>query len=168
MKPPSRYVLSASGPSARAALEAAVLLGDQVRPVRPTPEAPRTWTILVVDDDADTREMLQRVLVSRGASVETASSAAEALASIESGSGVGVLVTDVAMPTMDGLELVRQVRQRGLGEAELPAIVLTAFVSAEDQQRAALAGAQAHLSKPVDFSALLREIARLTGSATGD
>jgi CheY-like chemotaxis protein/two-component sensor histidine kinase len=122
--------------------------------------------ILVVDDDADTREMLQRMLASRGASVVTAGSAAEALASIESASGVGLLVTDVAMPSMDGLELVRQVRQRGLGEAELPAIVLTAFVSAEDQQRAAIAGAQAHLSKPVDFSALMREIARLTKRTT--
>jgi CheY-like chemotaxis protein len=118
--------------------------------------------VLVVDDDADTREMVQRLLVSRGASVVTASSAAEALASIESAVGVGLLVTDIAMPSMDGLELVRQVRQRGLGEAELPAIILTAFVSAEDQRRASVAGAQAHLAKPIDFSALLQEIVRLT------
>ncbi len=122
--------------------------------------------VLVVDDDADTREMVQRVLASRGASVVTASSAAEALASIDSACGVSLLVTDVAMPSMDGLELVRQVRQRGLGAAELPAIVLTAFVSAEDQRRAVLAGAQAHLSKPIDFSALLREVVRLARPAT--
>lgn len=123
--------------------------------------------VLVVDDDADTREMVQRVLVARGASVLTASSAAEALSSIESAAGVGLLITDIAMPTMDGLELVRQVRQRGLGEAQLPVIVLTAFVSAEDQQRATHAGAQAHLSKPIDFSALLREVVRLAGIEAG-
>ena len=117
--------------------------------------------ILVVDDDADTREMVQRVLAARGASVVAASSAAEALSSIESASGLGLLITDIAMPSMDGLELVRQVRQRGLGEAELPVIVLTAFVSAEDQRRAFLAGAQSHLSKPIDFTVLLTEIARL-------
>lgn len=120
--------------------------------------------VLVVDDDADTREMVQRVLVARGASVVTASSAAEALSSIESAAGVCLLITDVAMPSMDGLELVRQVRQRGLGEAQLPVIVLTAFVTAEDQKRAAQAGAQAHLPKPIDFSALLREVVRLAGT----
>jgi CheY-like chemotaxis protein/two-component sensor histidine kinase len=117
--------------------------------------------VLVVDDDADTREMVQRMLAARGAAVVTASSAAEALAWIDAGMELQVMITDVAMPVTDGLELVRLVRQRGRSAADLPAIVLTAFVSAEDKERANMAGAQAHLPKPIDFNVLLAEVVRL-------
>jgi CheY-like chemotaxis protein/nitrogen-specific signal transduction histidine kinase len=135
------------------------------RPEEPPPESAEVSLdglgVLVVDDDADTREMVQRMLSARGASVVTASSAAEALAWIDGGLELRVLITDVAMPGTDGLELVRLVRQRGFGPAELPAIVLTAFVGAEDQERASMAGAQAHLPKPIDFNVLLAEVVRV-------
>jgi len=72
------------------------------------------------------------------------------------------------MPNVDGYELIRQVRAKGITAQSLPAIALTAFARTEDRRRAMLAGYQAHLIKPVDPSELIFSVAALTGRAEPD
>ncbi len=118
--------------------------------------------VLVVDDEADARQLLVKVLEQAGAKVLAASSAREAL-DILSQLTPEVLVSDLGMPEEDGLDLIRKVRGRGLHPRDLPAVALTAFVSKEDQRAALLAGFQVHVAKPVDPHDLTAVIASLTG-----
>ena len=76
---------------------------------------------------------------------------------------IHVLVSDIGLPDVDGYDLVRQVRARGLGARELPAAALTAFARPEDRRRALLAGFQVHVAKPVDPDELLAVVASLVG-----
>jgi len=116
--------------------------------------------VLVVDDEADARDLLTRILEHSGASVLLASSAAEALQILRS-SRPDVLVSDIGMPDADGYELIRSVRRLGNGGSDLPAIALTAFARAEDRVRALDAGYQMHIPKPVAPGALVTAVARL-------
>lgn len=110
-------------------------------------------SVLVVDDDPDTRHLLATVLSLRGASVLTASSASEALRTITR-SPPDVIVSDVGMPGQDGYELMRAVRalppEHGGG---IPAVAVTAF-GREHRVRALAAGFHAYLVKPVEPSEL--------------
>ncbi|GEM_PF-4569951 len=127
--------------------------------------------ILVVDDELDSRTVTRLALELAGATVVTASSAAEAykLASPElSGASIpflplDVLVSDLGMPDEDGYSLVRRLRADGINARDLPAVALTAFTSAEDRQRVMLAGFQSHLSKPVDPHELIVAVGALAG-----
>ena len=104
--------------------------------------------IVVVDDDDDTRELLQSVFESAGATVRMAASAEEAFtACIED--RPDALVTDIAMPGQDGYGLIQQL-QAALG-ADVPRaiVALTAFAGARDRDRAAEAGFARHISKPI-------------------
>jgi len=119
--------------------------------------------ILVVDDEQDTRQLLVQALTFNGATVETASSAHEALEVIET-KNPDVLVSDIGMPDEDGYTLIRKVR--ALADARyknIPAVALTAFTRAQDRMRALSAGYQNHVSKPVDLDELATVIASLTG-----
>ena len=118
--------------------------------------------VLVVDDEADAREMLQRVLVNAGAEVSTAGSAAEALHLIET-LRLDVLVSDVGMPGEDGYELIRKVRMLGEGAGRIRAVALTAFARLEDRTKAMLSGYQMHLAKPVDARELIVTVGTLAG-----
>ena len=119
--------------------------------------------VLVVDDQADARDLIQRVLQDCGADVITAASAAIALALIET-QRPDVLVSDIGMPDADGFELLRQVRalgpQRG---GRLPAIALTAFARSEDRIHALRAGFVVHVAKPVDPTELVATVASVAG-----
>jgi signal transduction histidine kinase/CheY-like chemotaxis protein len=117
--------------------------------------------VLVVDDDADTCDLLTTVLGHYGAEVTAASSVPEALAAVER-RWPEVLVSDIAMPGEDGYALVRRVRalERERGR-RLPALALTAHARASDTEQAYLAGFEAHVPKPVEPAALARIIARL-------
>jgi CheY-like chemotaxis protein len=119
----------------------------------------RGLRLLVVDDDADTRDLLWQILTDSGAQVATAASAAEALSALES-APPHVLVSDIGMPGRDGYELIRDVRSRWPSE-DLPAIALTAFARADDRRRTCEAGFQAHLTKPFDAADLAATVARL-------
>jgi signal transduction histidine kinase len=121
--------------------------------------------ILVVDDDPDGRTLVRRVLSDRGATVSDAKNVHDCLALLQSFKP-DILVSDIGMPTVDGYELIRQVRAKGITAQSLPAIALTAFARTEDRRRAMLAGYQAHLIKPVDPGELIDLIASLAG-ATG-
>jgi two-component system CheB/CheR fusion protein len=120
-------------------------------------------SVVVVEDDADSRESLVKILEQYGASVRGAASAGEALRALEV-AVPHVLVSDIAMPGQDGYELIRSVRslplERGGG---LPALALTAFGGEGDRRIATAAGFQAHVTKPVAPADLVAEIARLAG-----
>lgn len=112
-------------------------------------------TIVAVDDEADGRELLARLLTAHGARIVSAGSAEEALAAIEM-VGPDLLISDIAMPRVDGHELLHRVRAL---RPTLPAIALSAFARADDRRRALEAGYRVHLAKPVDVDELLRAIA---------
>ena len=119
--------------------------------------------VLVVDDEPDLRDLVREVLVECGAEVLAVASGAEALSRIEP-LRPHLLISDIAMPQMDGYELLRRVRL--LGDefcGRLPAIALTAFAHAEDRTRALLAGFRVHVPKPVEASELIATVAALAG-----
>lgn len=110
--------------------------------------------ILVVDDDPDTRDLLRFMLEDEGAIVTVAPNAKEALSILERQFPT-LLVSDVAMPEMDGFELIGRVRELPKGEA-LPAIALTAYAREEDRQQALSSGFNDYLTKPIDPLELIR------------
>ena len=119
--------------------------------------------VLIVDDDADVRELIRRVLTDCEASVWTAGTAIEALTIVET-QRPHVLVSDIGMPDVDGFELLRRVRSLGqTGGGKLPAIALTAFARSEDRTRALRAGFLAHVAKPVEPSELVATVASVAG-----
>jgi CheY-like chemotaxis protein len=120
---------------------------------------------LVVDDNADSLEVISRFLTLQRAEVATATSADEALAALPR-YRPDVLICDIAMPGKDGYELIRELRSRESRQGgHLPAIALTAHAKDEDRARAFAAGFQLHVSKPVEPAELVTAVASLTGSA---
>jgi DNA-binding NtrC family response regulator len=109
-------------------------------------------TVLLVDDDPGVRFALTEVLADRGYRVITAGSGAQALTLLD---GVDVVVTDLSMPGMDGLELVAQIRARMPG---LPVILLTAHGSENMVRIASSRGACGCLSKPFDIDEIAQVI----------
>ncbi len=126
------------------------------------------WT-LVVDDEADARELVTVLLKQYGARVTATASVAEALAALrqgESGQRPDVIISDISMPDEDGYMLMRRVRQLPPEEGgRIPAVALTAFERASDRVRALSAGFQFHVPKPVEPEELAMVIANLTGLA---
>jgi len=116
--------------------------------------------VLVVDDEPDARDLARRVLEERGADVVAAGSAPEALAAVRV-HRPDVLVSDLRMPGMDGYTLIRQIRSASDAE-DLPAVALTSFARPEDRQRAAQAGYQTHVAKPLEPGELVTAVARLS------
>ncbi|KAB8330328.1 response regulator [Scytonema tolypothrichoides VB-61278] len=119
--------------------------------------------ILVVDDDADTRDFVAYLLEMYGASVTTVASAIDALTSLTT-TKPDLLLSDIGMPEMDGYTLMRQVRTLPPDEGgQILAIALTAYAGEIDYQQAISAGFQKHISKPVDPARLVEAIANLVG-----
>ncbi|MEP0875459.1 response regulator [Funiculus sociatus GB2-M2] len=115
--------------------------------------------ILVVDDEADTREFLTTAITQYGGKVLAVASTREALKALEQFQP-NVLVSDIGMPLEDGYSLIRQVRSR-LGKQQLPALALSAYSTETDSKRAIAAGFHQHLAKPVDATELVEAIAKL-------
>jgi CheY-like chemotaxis protein len=121
--------------------------------------------VLVVDDDPDSTDVVQTLLASRGARVEVAGSAAQAL-DLLSRWKPDVLVSDIGMPGEDGFALMRQIEARDDHEPGQPlAIALTAYTSIEDRVRLFSAGFQAHVAKPLDPAELLAVVSSLARGA---
>lgn len=116
-------------------------------------------SILVVDDEDDSRELLATLLGKAGARVTQAESAAEAILAC-SASHFDVLVSDIGMPFMDGYDLVRRLRADG---ESLPAIAVTAFTGPENRAKALDAGFQSHFPKPIDPDGLIQAVTDLAG-----
>lgn len=119
--------------------------------------------VLVVDDAADTREMLRVVLERFGADVTTTSSARETL-DVLPGLQPNVLVSDIGMPDEDGYSLIKKVRALPSDKGgDIPAIALTGYVRVEERMRALDAGYQMFVPKPVEVDELATMIAGLIG-----
>jgi PAS domain S-box-containing protein len=123
--------------------------------------------VLLVEDDADNREILRALLEEYHAEVHSAASAEEALDFLAT-DRPHVVVSDIGLPEMDGYELIRHIRTATDGGARTPAIALTAHASAEDRTRALRAGYQAHIAKPVEPAELVATITSLTSLLRAD
>jgi PAS domain S-box-containing protein len=114
--------------------------------------------ILLVDDEADARTLLTRLLTDCKAVVQSAAGADEALALLDK-YRPDVLISDIGMPGKDGYEFIRAVRAREAQHGgSIPAIALTAFARSEDRTRALLAGYQIHVTKPIEPRELLATV----------
>jgi CheY-like chemotaxis protein len=123
----------------------------------------RGVSVLVVEDEEDTRELLITALEQCGAEVIAVSSAAEALERLDE-RPPDVLVSDLAMPGEDGYALIRKVRARPAERGgRVPAAALTAYARAEDRVRSLAAGFQMHVPKPIDPADLVSMVAALAG-----
>jgi CheY-like chemotaxis protein len=123
----------------------------------------RDLLVLVVDDEPDARELVQRFLENAGAKTMVASSVDEALDRLHNGEMPNLIVSDIGIPDRDGYELMRRVRQMDGEISAVPAVALTALARVEDRKRALLAGYQTHLAKPVDPAELIALVASLSG-----
>ena len=116
--------------------------------------------LLIVDDEPDSREVVQRILQGYGAEVTAAKSAEQALSKLE-GEHFDILISDIGMQEMDGYELIRRVRAsaRQAGN-EISAVALTAYARSEDRRSAVQAGFDMFISKPVDPAELIAVVER--------
>jgi CheY-like chemotaxis protein len=123
--------------------------------------------VLVVDDEADARELVAYLLETCGMHVQAAGAVSEALAKLE-GFTPNVIVSDIGMPNQDGYMLIRAIRALSdPTQKDIPAIALTAFALEEDRTRALAAGFTLHMAKPVEPSLLVSAVVALAGSAAG-
>ncbi|MEA2206339.1 MAG: hypothetical protein QOE77_3115 [Blastocatellia bacterium] len=119
--------------------------------------------ILVVDDEADSRELLSTILTRCGSEVTCRQSAAEAIKAFRDWKP-DLLVSDIGMPNEDGYSLIKKLRKiRSKRARELPAVALTAYATNDDRLRSLAAGFQMHVAKPVDAEALIISIATALG-----
>jgi signal transduction histidine kinase len=118
----------------------------------PTPRPARQARVLIVEDNDDSRVTLQRILQADGHLVSAARDARAGLEAAAAGSP-NIAVVDIGLPGMDGYQFARAMRER-LGSG-VRLIALTGYGTAADRQRAAEAGFDAHLTKPVDIDRLL-------------
>jgi signal transduction histidine kinase/DNA-binding response OmpR family regulator len=110
-------------------------------------------TILLVDDDVRNVFALTSALEQRGAHVEVGRNGFEALAKLDEVEGIDLVLMDVMMPGMDGLEATRRIRQDARF-ARLPIIAITAKAMKDDQEQCLAAGANDYLAKPIDLTRL--------------
>jgi CheY-like chemotaxis protein len=108
--------------------------------------------VVVVDDQRDSCELLAALFEQCGAQVVQCANAPAALSTLLS-SSVQLLVADIAMPDVDGYDLIRQVRQI---DARLPAVAVTAYAYPQDRVKALAAGFTAYCAKPIDATHFLR------------
>jgi len=124
--------------------------------------------VMIVDDEAEARDLLTAMLTRRGAEVKACASAAEALEGVESWRP-SLLVSDIGMPDEDGYALIGKLRalgpERGGG---IPAVALTAYARSEDRMRALASGFQVHVPKPIESGELVVVIASLAGRLSKD
>lgn len=125
----------------------------------PSDQATRIGTVLVVEDDDLVRDSLVAELRGHGFGVTTAADGIEAFLLLGSHK-FDVIVSDVAMPNLDGMTLLRLVSEKGI---RTPVILLTGLLGDRDEQLGRRLGASAIVSKPPDMAVLLRELRRALG-----
>ena len=139
-----------------------------VSAVPPDASAPSVCGVrlLLVEDADDARELLSDVLTRHGGVVTAVPNAGAAVRWLQA-NRPDVIISDIAMPGQDGLEMMRTIRsQPSLAGQFIPAIALTACAAPEDRHGSLASGFQAHLSKPVDLAGLLVTVASLAASPT--
>ena len=120
--------------------------------------------IMLVDDSISVRRLAQHLLNSHGWRVTTAANGLEALEQLENGLLPDLLLVDIEMPDMNGLELLRRLREHPLWQS-LPVVMLTAHEAGPVSQQALDMGAQAYLTKPYSPPQLLAQVARYAAAA---
>jgi CheY-like chemotaxis protein/anti-sigma regulatory factor (Ser/Thr protein kinase) len=119
--------------------------------------------VLVVDDEADTRSLLNAILTGSGGEVRCCCSAANAMEEFSQWIP-DVLVSDIGMPDEDGYALIKKLRQQKSKRVRgIPAIALTAYASPDDRAQALAAGFQMHLAKPIEPETLVSSIVTAAG-----
>lgn len=117
--------------------------------------------VLVVDDNEDSLILTKFILENNGFQVKTATSVLEALETIQQ-LKFDILISDIAMPEIDGYSLMRKIRNSSISEQrEIPAIALTALSCDESRSMALASGFQSYVNKPVEPIVLLAEINRI-------
>ena len=119
--------------------------------------ARQKWIILVVEDDADLLELLTRVLEKEDFEVMTATNGREGLALASMRPRPNLIISDIMMPDMDGLQMVRELKQDP-GTKPLPVIFLTAKSTPRDMVAGIQAGARHYLTKPFKVPELLAKV----------
>jgi CheY-like chemotaxis protein len=156
--------LSGPGGGAGAALEES---GSETAWTVSDREALAGVRLLVVEDDADSREMLVLVFERSGAVVTAVASAAEATEAMRRATP-DLLVCDIGLAGMDGHELIREVRALEAEEGgRIPALALTAYASPAHREQALAAGFDRQVSKPVVPEELVAQVALLAGPRGG-
>jgi PAS domain S-box-containing protein len=118
--------------------------------------------VLVVDDEADAREIVSTILGQAGAEVATAASVPQAIYLIDQWIP-DVLISDIGMPNEDGYDLIRKVRARSSDKrGQIPAIALTALARTQDRLKVLSAGYQMHVPKPIEPIELVTVVASIT------
>jgi len=119
--------------------------------------------VLVVEDEADSRDLICFLLEQAGAAVTGVGSAAKALEQIDA-IAPDVLVSDIGMGEQDGYDLLRALRRRDSPSARIPAVAVTAYARPEDREHALAAGFHAHVGKPISPKDLVSTIERLAAA----
>ena len=119
----------------------------------------RDARILMADDSANNRELMVAIMASLGLTLDTVCDGAEAVEAVRRG-GYDLVLMDVHMPVMDGMQATRAIRALDGAVAGIPVVALTANVQAEQVAQCLAAGMDAHLTKPVQIGALVRTLTR--------
>jgi len=118
--------------------------------------------ILIVEDEADMREMLAHALKQRGATPLQANSAKQALRILQK-EKLDLIISDIGMPEVDGYTFMRKVRSLKSTVSKIPAIALTAYAGEEDRKLSTEAGFNSHIPKPITLTELIAVISKLIG-----
>ena len=158
-------------PSGSACRRSSAPSGPLAAPARPQRlrRAQRAWIprILIVEDNADARESLARLLRLQRHEVQTAENGEQGLALARAG-GADVVVLDIGLPDVDGYEIARRLKADP-ATRHLWLVAVTGYGTQDDRKRALAAGFDEHLAKPVEpdeLEALLRQAAGRAGEAT--
>ena len=136
-------------------------------PSLPWTTAPSVHDVLLVEDDADTREALQIVLQGHGSRVRSVASVRQALEAYDA-HPPDLIISDVGMPGENGYVLIRAIRDHEEGGSHRTlAIAITGFASREDHESALRAGFDEHVAKPVAVHHLLDRMRALAAARTG-
>jgi CheY-like chemotaxis protein len=120
--------------------------------------------VLVVDDNADTCEVLRQILISVGASVTVANSVRDGVAQFEA-NRYDIVLTDLAIPGESGIVLIKYIRGRADASSGTPIIVLSACAFEADREQALSSGGSIFIAKPFKPSEVIRQVRHLTLSA---
>jgi PAS domain S-box-containing protein len=127
-------------------------------------ELPGQLRVLLVEDNRTNQKLVEALLGELGYAIDTAENGEEAVKAV-SEKGYDLVLMDVQMPVMDGLQAAARIRALGGEKSEVPIIAITAHVRAEDVARCKAAGMQAHVGKPINRDALLAAIASCIGKS---
>jgi signal transduction histidine kinase/ActR/RegA family two-component response regulator len=153
-------IFSATFPLIAARVESTTKSGEHVYNGSATLNGLR---VLVVDDEADARQVISSLIARTGAEVKACETASEALEMLEQWKP-DVLMSDIAMPDEDGYSFINKVRALPANRGGLvPAAAFTAYAREEDRTRALAAGYQMHVAKPISSGQLVAMLARLAG-----